>query len=66
MMIKPTLDELLEKVDTKYTLVILSSKIAREITTAYLEKGRQWPLTRYQWHWEKLPRAVMPGKKSIW
>ncbi len=39
MMIKPTLDELLAKVDTKYTLVILSSKIAREITSEYLDKG---------------------------
>lgn len=39
MIIKPVLDELLEKVDTKYTLVILSSKIARDITSEYLAKG---------------------------
>lgn len=38
-MIKPTLEELMGKVDTKYTLVILSSRIARDITMEYLNKG---------------------------
>lgn len=30
-MIKPSLDELVEKVDSKYTLVVLAAKRAREL-----------------------------------
>ena len=32
MLIKPTLESLMEKVDSKYTLVILAAKRARELT----------------------------------
>lgn len=31
-MIKPSLDDLMKKVDSKYTLVVISAKIARKIT----------------------------------
>lgn len=31
-MIQPTLDELIEKVDSRYTLVVLASKRARALT----------------------------------
>lgn len=31
-MIKPSLDELMEKVDSKYTLVVVSAKVARKLT----------------------------------
>lgn len=32
MMIEPALDELVKKVDSKYTLVVLAAKRARELT----------------------------------
>lgn len=35
MMVEPSLDELLEKVDSKYTLVTVSSKRARKIMENY-------------------------------
>lgn len=35
MMVEPSLDELLEKVDSKYTLVTVSSKRARKIMEKY-------------------------------
>ena len=38
-MIEPTIDSLLEKVDSKYTLVILSAKRAREINSYYSQLG---------------------------
>ena len=38
-MIEPTIDTLLEKVDSKYTLVILSAKRAREINSYYSQLG---------------------------
>jgi DNA-directed RNA polymerase subunit omega len=37
--IEPTIDTLLEKVDSKYTLVILSAKRAREINSYYSQLG---------------------------
>jgi DNA-directed RNA polymerase subunit omega len=37
--IEPNIDELLEKVDSKYTLVILSAKRAREINSYYSQLG---------------------------
>ncbi|HEX9890736.1 MAG TPA: DNA-directed RNA polymerase subunit omega [Actinomycetota bacterium] len=38
-MIEPSIDQLLDKVDSKYTLVILSSKRAREINSYYSQLG---------------------------
>lgn len=38
-MIDPSIDELLEKVDSKYSLVILSAKRAREINSYYAQLG---------------------------
>ena len=38
-MIEPTIDQLLEKVDSKYTLVILSARRAREINSYYSQLG---------------------------
>lgn len=38
-MIEPTIDGLLEKVDSKYTLVILAAKRAREINSYYSQLG---------------------------
>ena len=38
-MIEPTIDTLLEKVDSKYTLVILSARRAREINSYYSQLG---------------------------
>jgi DNA-directed RNA polymerase subunit omega len=38
-MIEPNIDALLEKVDSKYTLVILSAKRAREINSYYNQLG---------------------------
>jgi DNA-directed RNA polymerase subunit omega len=38
-MIEPSIDDLLEKVDSKYTLVILSAKRAREINSYYSQLG---------------------------
>jgi DNA-directed RNA polymerase subunit omega len=37
--IEPTIDQLLEKVDSKYTLVILSARRAREINSYYSQLG---------------------------
>ena len=38
-MIEPTIDTMLEKVDSKYTLVILAAKRAREINSYYSQLG---------------------------
>lgn len=38
-MIEPTIDTLLERVDSKYTLVILAAKRAREINSYYSQLG---------------------------
>lgn len=38
-MIEPSIDQLLDKVDSKYTLVILSAKRAREINSYYSQLG---------------------------
>ena len=38
-MIEPTIDQLLEKVDSKYTLVILAARRAREINSYYSQLG---------------------------
>ncbi|MGH2657185.1 MAG: DNA-directed RNA polymerase subunit omega [Actinomycetota bacterium] len=38
-MIEPNIDDLLEKVDSKYTLVILAAKRAREINSYYSQLG---------------------------
>ena len=38
-MIEPNIDGLLEKVDSKYTLVILAAKRAREINSYYSQLG---------------------------
>lgn len=38
-MIEPNIDALLEKVDSKYTLVVLSAKRAREINSYYNQLG---------------------------
>ena len=35
MLIKPTLESLMQKVDSKYTLVTLAAKRARELTDHY-------------------------------
>jgi DNA-directed RNA polymerase subunit omega len=37
--IEPTIDQLLEKVDSKYTLVVLSARRAREINSYYSQLG---------------------------
>jgi DNA-directed RNA polymerase subunit omega len=37
--IEPTIDTLLEKVDSKYTLVILAARRAREINSYYSQLG---------------------------
>jgi len=36
-LIKPSLDELMKKVDSKYTLVVISAKIARKLTEGQTE-----------------------------
>ncbi len=38
-MIEPSIDDLLERVDSKYSLVILAAKRAREITSYYSQLG---------------------------
>ncbi len=38
-MIEPSIDDLLEKVDSKYSLVILAAKRAREINSYYTQLG---------------------------
>lgn len=38
-MIEPTIDDLLEKVDSKYSLVILAARRAREINNYYSQLG---------------------------
>ena len=38
-MIEPSIDELLDKVDSKYTLVVLAAKRAREINSYYSQLG---------------------------
>ena len=38
-MIEPKIDDLLERVDSRYTLVILSAKRAREINSYYNQLG---------------------------
>ncbi len=38
-MIEPNIDDLLERVDSKYTLVILAAKRAREINSYYSQLG---------------------------
>ncbi len=38
-MIEPTIDQLLERVDSKYSLVVLSARRAREINSYYNQLG---------------------------
>ena len=38
-MIEPTIDALLERVDSKYTLVVLAARRAREINSYYSQLG---------------------------
>ncbi|HEV2906370.1 MAG TPA: DNA-directed RNA polymerase subunit omega [Actinomycetota bacterium] len=38
-MIEPSIDDLLDKVDSKYSLVILAAKRAREINSYYSQLG---------------------------
>ena len=38
-MIEPSIDDLMDKVDSKYTLVILAAKRAREINSYYSQLG---------------------------
>lgn len=38
-MIEPSIDDLLERVDSKYSLVILAAKRAREINSYYSQLG---------------------------
>lgn len=38
-MIHPKLEELMEKVDSRYTLVVLAAKRARQITSYYSQLG---------------------------
>lgn len=38
-LIEPKVDELLEQVDSKYTLVIMSAKRARQINSYYTQLG---------------------------
>lgn len=38
-MIEPTIDQLLERVDSKYTLVVLAARRAREINSYYSQLG---------------------------
>lgn len=38
-MIEPTIDQLLERVDSKYTLVVLAARRAREINSYYNQLG---------------------------
>jgi DNA-directed RNA polymerase subunit omega len=38
-MIEPTIDSLLERVDSKYTLVVLAARRAREINSYYSQLG---------------------------
>jgi DNA-directed RNA polymerase subunit omega len=38
-MIEPKIDELLQRVDSRYTLVILAAKRAREINSYYSQLG---------------------------
>jgi len=38
-MIEPTIDQLLERVDSKYSLVVLSARRAREINSYYSQLG---------------------------
>jgi DNA-directed RNA polymerase subunit omega len=38
-MIEPKIDELLERVDSRYTLVIMAAKRAREINSYYSQLG---------------------------
>ncbi|MCR6544605.1 DNA-directed RNA polymerase subunit omega [Dehalobacterium formicoaceticum] len=42
-MIKPSLDELMEKVDSKYTLVEICAQIARRITEEEMEQENNRP-----------------------
>jgi DNA-directed RNA polymerase subunit omega len=37
--IEPTIDQLLERVDSKYTLVVLAARRAREINSYYSQLG---------------------------
>jgi DNA-directed RNA polymerase subunit omega len=38
-LIEPTIDQLLERVDSKYTLVVLAARRAREINSYYSQLG---------------------------
>jgi DNA-directed RNA polymerase subunit omega len=38
-MIEPTIDQLLERVDSKYSLVVLAARRAREINSYYSQLG---------------------------
>ena len=38
---KPTLDELMEKVDSRYTLVVMAAKRARALTDMYKAKSEE-------------------------
>jgi DNA-directed RNA polymerase subunit omega len=49
-MMQPTLDELVARVDSKYTLVVLAAKRARQILEREGdEEGKEKPVTRALW-----------------
>lgn len=48
MMLEPSIDELLEKIDSKYMLVSLASKRARNLQLAENdEQGEDWESRKY-------------------
>lgn len=48
-MIKPALEDLMPKVDSRYTLVVMTARRARQVMNAYQKRGDSWaekPVTR--------------------
>lgn len=48
-MIKPALEDLMPKVDSRYALVVLTARRARQVMNAYQKRGDSWaekPVTR--------------------
>jgi len=47
--IKPALEDLMPEVDSRYTLVVMTARRARQVMNAYQKRGDSWaekPVTR--------------------
>lgn len=57
-MIDPSIDYLAEKVGSKYGLVIMAAKRARQLVTMHRPWWKANPISPFPSLWKKLPRGL--------